>query len=282
MIYLNGKFVSANEFKIDCADRGLLLGDGIFETLRVYHGRIFCLQAHYERMLTGAGVLKIPIPFKLVELESILTNLLNRNGLITHNAVLRITLTRGPGLRGLLPPADLKPTIMMTAIPFEAQQKTPVRLHISKLTRRNEKSPLSNIKSLCYLDNVLAKMDAVENNADDALLLNTNGHITSASAANIFIITDNNIVVTPALEEGVLPGIARNMVITICKEKNIPLLEQRVSPNELATAREIFITNSIIEIQAVSHVNNYEINQGLIGAITIKLQDYYSQKTAGD
>lgn len=280
MIYLNGEFVSARAFRIDSGDRGFLLGDGLFETIRVYDGRIFCLQDHLDRMIIGAGILQIPVPLTVIELATILSNLLEINGLSQSDAILRITLTRGSGLRGLLPSPNIKPSVMITAthLPVKPAQ-APITLRISQITRRNEHSPLSNIKSLCYLDNVLAKMEAVENHADDAILLNTSGHVTSVSAANIFIITHNNGVVTPPIDEGVLPGITRKIVLEICQEKNISFSEQRISPNELALAREMFITNSIIQIQPVASVDNQIINNGIMGQLTMTLCNYFHSKT---
>ena len=280
MIYYNGTFILPNEFRMNADDRGLLLGDGLFETMRVYHGRVFCLHAHYERMVHGASILKIPLPITAITLDTVILQLLEKNGLNNKNAIIRVTLTRGSGLRGLLPSPNMQPTLMITAMPFTAQQQKPVTLHISKQTRRNEQSPLSQIKSLCYLDNILARMEAVENHADDAILLNTKGHIASASAANIFIVTNNGVIITPAIEEGVLQGIARHTIITICKEKNIPLVEKAVSVEELGRAKEIFISNSIIEIQAVLSINGRVINNGETGEITRKLQNEYHQQTS--
>ena len=278
MIYYNGTFILPNEFRMSADDRGLLLGDGLFETMRVYQGRVFCLQAHYERMVHGAGILKIPVPLTAIALETAILKLLEKNVLDSQNAIIRVTLTRGSGLRGLLPAPNMQPTLMITAIPFTAQQQKPVTLHISKQTRRNEQSPLSQIKSLCYLDNILARMEAIENHADEAILLNTKGYIASASAANIFIVTNNGVIITPAIEEGVLPGIARHTIITICKEKNIPLVEKTVSIEELDTAKEIFISNSIIEIQPVFSINERLIGDGNAGKITARLQNEYQQK----
>src|SRR5689334_6750735 len=169
MLYLNGEFISSAQFKIEPHDRGLLVSDGLFETLRVYEGRVFCLAEHYARLLKGANTLRIPLPLKLDELNDILLKLLEGNDLANKDATLRITLTRGAGPRGLLPPSEPKPTIMITVAPFPHAEHPPLKLHICTTTRRNERSPLSNLKSLCYLDNVLAKMEAVEHKADDAI-----------------------------------------------------------------------------------------------------------------
>jgi branched-chain amino acid aminotransferase len=277
MIFLNGEFIPSNQFKIESNDRGFLLSDGLFETMRVYNGKVLGLEDHYARLVAGAAVLKMPVPIKLEEMNAIILKLLEANELSQKDATLRITLTRGSGPRGLLPPADPKPTVMVTVAPYPVSQHAPVKLHISNTTRRNERSPLSNIKSLCYLDNVLAKMEAVENKADDAVLLNTKDHVASASAGNIFIVTSDNKIITPRIEDGILPGITRKSVIEICKENGIPLVEQAITVEDLLAAKEVFITNSIVEIQPVASINNQLVNKGQAGELIAKIQDFYTQ-----
>ena len=278
MLYLNGEFIPANQFKIESSDRGFLLSDGLFETMRVYNGKVFGLEDHYARFVIGAAALKMPVPVKLEEVNAIILKLLEANGLSQKDATLRITLTRGSGPRGLLPPASPKQTVLVTVAPLPVSQHAPIKLHVSNTTRRNERSPLSNIKSLCYLDNVLAKMEAVENKADEAVLLNTRDHVASASAANIFIVTKDNKIITPRIEDGILPGITRKFVIDICKENNIPLLEQAVTVEDLLSAKEVFITNSIVEMQLVASINNQLVNKGKSGELRNKIQYYYSLK----
>jgi branched-chain amino acid aminotransferase len=279
MIYLNGEFIPPHQFKIEANDRGLLLSDGLFETMRVYEGSVFGLEEHYNRLVSGAAVLKIPVPLKLEELNVIIAKLLETNELSQKDATLRVTLTRGAGPRGLLPPADPKPTLMVTVAPFPAAHHAPVKLHICEITRRNERSPLSRIKSLCYLDNVLAKMEAVENKADDAVLLNTRENVACASAGNIFIVTSDGTVITPRIEDGILPGITRNAVIELCKENHFSILEKSITAEDLLAAKEVFITNSVMEVQPVATINNKLVNKGEVGEVTAKIQALYAQKT---
>lgn len=279
MIFLNGKFIPSNEFKIEVSDRGFLLSDGLFETMRVYNGKVFGLEDHYARLVVGSGVLKIPVTISLDEMNIIISKLLDANELSQKDATLRITLTRGSGPRGLLPPAEPKPTVMVTVAPFPASHHAPVNLHICTTTRRNERSPLSNIKSLCYLDNILAKMEAVENKADDAILLNTRDNVASASAGNIFIVTADNTIITPRIEDGILPGITRKHVIEICRENGMTLVEREITIEDLLAAKEVFITNSIVEIQPVASINKQLVNKGEIGEITARIHGYYTQKT---
>jgi|GEM_PF-99646 len=279
MIYFNGEFIPLTQLKIEPSDRGFLLSDGLFETMRVYEGEVFCLEEHYTRLQKGADTLKIPLPLKLKELNDILSKLLQENNLTNKNATLRITLTRGAGPRGLLPPSEPKSTIMITAAPLSPAEHLSLKLHICTKTRRNEKSPLSNLKSLGYLDNILAKMEASEHKADDAIMLNTKDKVACTSAGNIFIVTHYNTVITPRIEDGILPGITREFVIEHCKKNKIPLIEKELTIENILDAKEIFITNSVLEIQPVAMVNNQPISDGKIGEITIKLKELYKQET---
>jgi branched-chain amino acid aminotransferase len=167
---------------------------------------------------------------------------------------------------------------MITVAPYPVSQHAPVKLYISNITRRNERSPLSNIKSLCYLDNVLAKIEAVENKKDDAIILNTKDNVACTSAGNIFIVTNDNTIITPRIQDGILPGITRKSVIEICQENGIALIEQAITVDDLLAAKEVFITNSIVEVQSVASINNQLVNTGLCGELTAKIQNFYIQK----
>lgn len=275
-IYINGKFFPENNAKIDCNDRGFLLSDGIFETIRIYTGFVFCLQEHWERLQKGANYLKIPLPVHRDELEIIICNLLKYNNLSKSNASIRITLSRGIGPRGLAPPAEINPTLILSATPIFAALKTTATVFITSI-RRNELSPLSQIKSLSYLDNVLAHCEALENHADEGLLLNTKGYVAEASTANVFIVTEDGIL-TPRLQDGALPGVTRNIVIAICKANQLPVTETNITIPQLIKAKEIFLTNSLIEIKPVIKVNHHLIAKGKIGKITALIQASYQKK----
>lgn len=273
MIYLNGNFIPDNDAKLEHNDRGFLLGDGIFETMRCYQGTIFSLSDHYARLKESADFLEIPFSMTLEELRAATKSLLEKNMLTEKDASLRLTLTRGTGPRGILPPDNVKPTLMITALPFQAHAPKPLKVVISAI-RRNEFSPLSNIKSLCYLDNVLARRDAARKSADECILLNTVGNVACASVANVFVVTSKG-VVTPRLEDGVLPGITRKIVIEICKSNNIPVFEEAISEVDLMNAKEVFFTNRLIEIQPVVQINAVLINEGRVGDMVAQLQKFY-------
>ncbi|WNM09781.1 aminotransferase class IV [Komagataeibacter nataicola] len=179
-VWLNGQVLSPAEARIDPADRGLLLGDGLFETMRVADGAVRHFTLHMERLAHGAGVLMLPPP-DTDRIAQAVHDLLAASGL--QSGSLRLTLTRGPGPRGLLPPPRVQPTLLLAAA-ASLPPATPVRL-VTATHRRDEESVLSRIKSLNYLPSILARMEAASLGADDALLLNRAGHVAETSASTL-------------------------------------------------------------------------------------------------
>jgi len=273
MIYLNGVFVSDDDGKIYSNDRGFLLSDGIFETMRAYDGVVANLTDHYDRLKKSADYLGIPLSITAQKLMEITKALLEKNALDEKNSSLRLTLTRGTGPRGLLPPANINPTLMITAFPFTGSIANHVKVIISNI-RRNETSPLCNIKSLCYLDNIIAKRDAMAKGADDCLLLNTKGFLACGSIANIFIVTEKGIL-TPRIEDGALPGITRKALLNLSKSNGYPIFEESINESDVVKAKEVFFTNRLIEIQPVIQVNSNTINNGEVGEVTTALIKLY-------
>ena len=210
-VWQDGRIVMPEEAHVSIADRGLLLGDGLFETMAVHNAQVFDLDAHLERLASGLGVLGFVQAVDLPKLRSGIARYIAAEE--ASCAVLRVTVTRGAGPRGLAPPEAPRPTIFMTLSPMPAVRKTPLSLHIATVTRRNEHSALSRIKALPYLDNVLALSEARAQGADDALLLNTRGTIACASVANVFVIREGRLE-TPPVSDGALPGTMRALVLS--------------------------------------------------------------------
>ncbi|MBI3160179.1 MAG: aminotransferase class IV [Chloroflexi bacterium] len=269
MIYLNGEIVPAAQAHLSPADRGFLLGDGLFETLRTYQGTIAYVDEHLERLAQGAVVLHLPMPLPISQLAEALQAVLDANQLSDQDSVLRLTLTRGPGPRGLLPPSAPQPTLMITATPLEAPNYTPIRAVIAA-PRRNENSPLANIKSLNYLDNILARQQAHRQGAEEALLLNAKGNLASASAANLFIVADG-ILMTPPTNEGALPGITRSIVLECASALGIAVSTRPLAPADLLKAQEAFLTNTLIELRPLVEVDSRPIGAVAPGPITLRL-----------
>ncbi len=259
MIHLGGRLVDTSAARIDPTDRGFLLADGLFETLRVYDGRAFKLEAHLARLAAGANILGIPIP-AAAEIARAVSDTLDANKL--REAALRITLTRGPGQRGLLPPKNATPTLMIVANPAPERSLAPMSAHIASI-RRNEHSPLSRVKSLAYLDNILALREAAEAGCEEALLLNTAGHLAGGSRSNVFVVIDE-VLATPPLNEGVLAGITRQTVLELAADAGIEAREVPLTVGDLARAVEALICNSLLEVRALSRIDRRKLSPGPI------------------
>jgi branched-chain amino acid aminotransferase len=237
VIWLNGDFVAADKPALLAHDRGLTLGDGLFETIAVKAGVPLRLDAHLKRLRDGADFLGLPVPAGDQVLHDAILGLAGANGMEGEAAV-RLTLTAGPGPRGLPRPDAPTPTLMLAAgrIPAEAP---PARLVIARTTCRNEKSPLSRLKTLNYLDSVIARREATARGADDAVMLNSQGRVAEATAANIFLSLDGHWV-TPTVAEGALPGTMRAALL-----KNWRAEERAVTVEELRRADDMVLTNAL-------------------------------------
>ena len=252
MIFLNGRLVETSEAGFDPADRGLLLGDGLFETLLCLAGRPLDLEPHLARLTSGARSLGIPFAIPLDEMADAVAGLLNAEGLTQAPAALRITLTRGVGPRGLLPPKDCRPNLLITAQETTAASPAPARATIAKV-RRNEHSPSANLKTLNYLDNVLARKEAEDRGADEAIMFNTAGKLCCGSASNVFLVFRNRLA-TPPISDGVLPGITRAQILALAPSMGVKIDERSLGLDDLQSARAVFLTNSLIGLRSVASV----------------------------
>lgn len=235
-MWLNGALCDDGAAQIDPSDRGFTLGDGVFETLRGDEGAPLHAARHFARLRNGAAVLAIAVPFADDVLFEAMRDVLRANDVV--DAALRLTLSRGPAPRGVLPPAAMTPTVLITAGKLPGNPP-PARLIVSQRTRRNEFSPLARIKSLNYLDSILARQEAAASGADDALLLNTKGDVAEASAACVFLYVEGRWV-TPRVADGALPGIARARLL----EAGV-VREARVSAADLRRAQAGFLANCL-------------------------------------
>lgn len=236
IIWLNGDFHPADRPALLAHDRGVTLGDGLYETIAVRAGVPLRLDAHLRRLRDGADYLGLPVPITDTHLFDAITGLMGANGL--HEAAVRLTLTAGPGPRGLARPDHPSPTLLLTAGPLPAEAP-PARLIIARTTCRNEKSPLSRLKTLNYLDSILAKREATAKGADDAILLNSQGMVAEATASNLFLSLDGHWV-TPPVSDGALPGTMRAALI-----KNWRAQERPVSIADLKRADDAVLTNAL-------------------------------------
>ncbi len=260
MIFLNGRLVSPREARIDPRDRGLLLGDGLFETLLCRSGRPLDLTPHYQRLAAGARGLGISLTLSEDEVAQAIAGLLAAEALTDGAAALRITLTRGPGPRGLLPPRAGDPTVMISAEAWSRPDPAPAAAVIAGV-RRNEHSPSASLKTLNYLDNIMARREAEERGADEALMLNTAGRLCCGTASNLFLVLGDRLA-TPPIAEGALPGITRAAILERAPRLGIAVEEKPLPAEALASARDLFVTNSLIGLRRVTSVDGKAIGTG--------------------
>ena len=257
-ISLNGQLFKGSELEmahISPADRGLLLGDGLFETLPILKGQALWWDRHRSRLLTAADT--IGLALEAGQLDDIVAQMERASD--EAPSILRLTVTRGSGGRGLLPPHPAAPMMMATLAPlslgFPFQD---VRLVTSPI-RRNETSPTASIKALAYLDNILATKDAEVRGADDALLLNTADRVASTTISNLFMV-DGVTLVTPPISDGVLPGILRQVLLEQAPRLGLTVLERSIGPAELKKADGLFLTNSLRIIRRVTRLDDTSLD----------------------
>lgn len=270
VVWHEGRVTAAAEARVAAGDRGLLYGDGVFETLRAYEGEPFRLAGHVERLLAGAAALRIAPPCTAEELAEAVRETLRAGGL--REAYVRITLTRGVGGA----PGELRAsgpaTLLIHARPYAGYDpglyERGMRAMLAR-ARRNETSPLARLKSLNYLDNCLARAEAAEEGFDEALFINTQGRVVEATAANLFVVRGGQ-VLTPPVSDGILPGITRAAVMEL-----VPVSEESPGPAELRAAQEAFLTNSLMEIMPLVAIGDRPIGDGRPGPMTRDAHERY-------
>lgn len=267
--WLNGVMLDAGEARIDPRDRGFLLGDGIFETLLAVDGGVRHLPRHMARLFAAAQLLGIPAPHSKDELAAAMAQLLQENSLLRGRAALRLTLTRGVGARGLAPPPGAAPSILLTAVALPPAPEQ-VRAIMSTYVR-NEKSISSRIKSLNYLDNIMARREAAQCGAGEALMRNSMGGLACASAANLFVVT-GGVLRTPPVSDGALPGIMRAIVLERAAALNIPSQEASIAQKEMDAASEAFLTSALIGVCPLVQIDATPVGNGAPGPVTQALR----------
>lgn len=276
-VWINGHAVDAAAGHISALDRGLTLADGLFETMRIYDGRTFRLDAHLSRLQDACIVLRIHEPSGLRETVVRIVDEVARAGL--RNARLRLTITRGISSPGLAPPPAAAPTVIVAVSPLPphdaASYERGITAHLAS-GRLNERSMTTGLKTLSYTDAVLALAEALDAGADDALLLDTRGHLAEATTSNLFLVT-GGMLATPPLSCGVLPGITRSVVLECARELGVDTAEREMTPNELEQADEAFLTSSVREIVPLVKVGGADIASGRPGPITSRMRLAYAE-----
>lgn len=275
-IYLNDRFVPEDEAVVSVFDHGFLYGDGVFETLRAYRGRAFMLGEHLARLERSASRIHLTVPVGKERLADLVRESLERNQL--REAYLRITVSRGAGEVGLDPALCKHPTLVIIAKPFQPYPDSfysqGVSVVIAK-TRRNLPEALPpQVKSLNFLNNILAKMEAQAAGAHEALLLNHQGDLTEGTTSNVFVVQGERLR-TPAVECGILDGITRGLILRLARDLGIPAEEGRLTADDLFVADECFLTNTTQEVLPVTRVDDRSIGGGAPGAVTRRLHSSF-------
>jgi branched-chain amino acid aminotransferase len=271
-IHLNGKIVDSKDAVVSVFDHGFLYGDGIYETMRVYDGVIFRLDQHIGRLFRSASLIGLTIPADIDRLRIAIYETLIANAL--RKAYIRLTVSRGRGPIGLDPSLCADPTVVIVAQELKeyprAFYKNGIHLIISKIKRNSKEAIDPHIKSLNFLNNILAKIEAKKKNAYEAIMLNVKGHLAEGTISNIFFYRDN-ILCTPSPECGILDGITRGVVIGLARREGIAVKEGKFTVKDIYTAKEVFLTNTTMEVMPVSKIDDRTYAVGSISKLLHKL-----------
>ena len=281
-IWLNDKLVNENEAKISVFDHGLLYGDGVFEGIRIYNGRIFELDAHVKRLYESAKAIRLTVPIEKDKLIAAMEKTVEANGI--SNGYIRLLITRGVGTLGLNPFLCKKAQIIIIA---DRIQLYPEELYetglkvVSAVTVRNHPMAIPpQVKSLNYLNNIIAKIEALDSNVPEAIMYNHEGYVAEASGDNVFIVRDG-IIYTPPAEAGALEGITRAVVIRLAEKENIRVVEKNLTRFDLYICDEFFLTGTAAEVIGIVDIDGRIIGDGKPGPVTKLLREKFFEYAQG-
>ncbi len=273
-VYLNGKFINSADAKISVFDQGFLYGDGIFESFRSIGNHLYQFPSHYQRLLQSAAALSYRVDLTQQQLEEILLQLRELNGL--QNAYYRITITRGEGQIGFKRNLDSKLTCLIIGRELQGFEENyyenGIALQVGQ-TRRNAPEAINpKIKSISNLNSLLGKLEAKAAGLTEVIMLNNKEHICEGSASNIFWI-QGELVFTPSVSTGLLEGVTRATIMRLCETKlDLRVIAGEYKIQDLLCADEVFITSTSLEVMPVVKVDSYNIGSGQVGSISRKLR----------
>jgi len=279
-VYLNGKFVDESKALVSVFDHGLLYGDGVFEGIRSYGGRIFKLHEHIDRLFESAHTIMLEIPMTRARLAELVKQSLRVNRL--RDAYIRLVVTRGVGDLGLDPRKCKRPTVFIIADKISLYPKKLYDEGLSLITvatQRNVPEALNpQIKSLNYLNNILGKIEAINAGYEEAIMLSASGYVTECTGENIFVVKRKQLL-TPPPYVGVLRGITRGTVMELAAGHDLHVREEMLTRHDLYNADEIFLTGTAAEIVPVVRIDGRKIGSGRPGPATKRLQAAFHQMT---
>lgn len=270
--YLNGEFLPLDEARISPMDRGFLFGDGIYEVIPVYNGQAFRLAQHLDRLARSLAAIQLPIALEQNAWKNLINELIQRNG--GGNQSVYLQCTRGPSsIRDHAFPAQITPTIFAYSIPLHTRSIEELSKGISAVTVHDLRWQRCDIKAITLLPNILMRQQAIENGAQEAILIN-NGFAIEGSAMNLFVIKNNSIM-TPSLSQQILGGITRDLVLELAQQNNYPCQEINIPEADLYTADEVWLTSSNREVMPVLKLNKQAISNGQPGPLWHQMIQHY-------
>lgn len=281
-VWFDGDVVPIGEARICVLDHGLLYGDGVFEGIRVYNGKIFKEAEHIQRLFDSAKACRLQIPMTAAQLGEAMREALAANN-ITGDGYIRLVVTRGVGSLGISIHKTACPTVFIIAdtialYPAEVYERG---LHciVSSIARNHPNTTSPRVKSLNYLNNVMAKADAMEVGADEAIMLTTDGYVCECTGDNIFVVRDQSLL-TPPPSMGILEGVTRRLVMELAKNRGIDVREEVLLRHDLYVAQECFATGTAAEIVPITQIDGRSIADGRPGPVTLQLtEDFITYRT---
>lgn len=282
LVYINGELISKEEAKISVFDHGFLYGDGLFETMRAYRKKIFRLEQHLQRLFLSLNYLKFPIPFSFASLKEAIYKTIEANRL--EDAYIRLNITRGEGATVPDPTTCKTPNIIIITreyLPYapslyqKGYKGKVVRVRLSP------HMPTVAMKTLNFLNHIIAKMEAKESGFNEGIMINTEGFLMEGTVSNVFMLREG-LLFTPVKEVGLLPGITRQAVLEIAEAKGLKVKEAKITIKEFLEAEEAFLTNSLIEIMPLVEIDGHPMGKGIPGPLTQELIKSYKELVKGE
>ena len=279
-VWLNGKLVDREDAKISVFDHGLLYGDGVFEGIRSYGGKVFRLKEHVRRLFDSAKGIRLAIPLAADELAKAVADTLQANGL--KDAYIRVVVTRGVGTLGLDPNRCQSPAVFIItdkiALYPEELYRNGLDI-ITAATMRNHPNAVNpRLKSLNYLNNILAKIEAIDAGVLEAVMLNHLGYVAECTGDNLFIVRGGRLL-TPPIGAGILEGITRDEILAIAREERLEVREENLTRYDLYVADECFLTGTAAEVVPVVRIDGRQIGDGRPGPVTKRLAEEFHRRT---
>lgn len=275
LVYLNGQYLPITESQISTQDRGFLFGDGIYEVIPVYQQKMFCFEAHLQRLKNSLQATSIVNPYSDIEWHELLQNLISKHP--WQDQFIYLQVTRGVQMqRDHMPAECLTPTVYAYTNPLKPVAQNILENGIKVVTLDDIRWLRCDIKAVTLLPNVMMKLAAKARGADDAVLITKKGMLSEGTASNAFIVKDG-VLITPPNGNKILPGITRMVIESIAKEHHIPLEERNISEEELTDADEIWLSSSTKEALPVTQLNDRAVGSGKPGALWLKMHSLYQQ-----